>query len=671
MEINGNFYINKLQNESYVRQQVDEDIDLFRNEDDSEGDGLSIFSEQFENQKILTKAEISATKETDNKSQEPTVTKKSETQIAAEKLTDKLFGDVTIPSTTDEYSCIATLSKADLNKKLNTNFNKAYASQATIEFAKSMYGIDEVKYTDAYGSTHTIETKEDIKAFQQPLPDNPQDIPVGSIVTMDNPEGGNFHNGILVGYTDDGKALVMEANSAKADGGAAIVAYDFNSNNAKSVKGYIPVDGMKNDIQSDDTINEDSATKETDNKSQEPTVTKKSETQIAAEKLTDKLFGDVTIPSTTDEYSCIATLSKADLNKKLNTNFNKAYASQATIEFAKSMYGIDEVKYTDAYGSTHTIETKEDIKAFQQPLPDNPQDIPVGSIVTMDNPEGGNFHNGILVGYTDDGKALVMEANSAKADGGAAIVAYDFNNSNSKSIKGYIPVDGFNPQSDNKIENKVESEIVVSNNEKIGAVEKTIEGPKQLYEDLGLDKQGLNYDVFSLALEGYNNLDDKGNGRLAIFDATGDKKCYIVDMKNKKFLYSTEVRLGEKGMGKSIKAANVEGSHATLSGFFKVGTHYAANTKKHFWQEGIRLNGLESGINDNALSKGVVIHYVKAKQQHTFGCMGTTPVLDSKGNVDHKASKLKNREMFPENTIVFTYPGKDREDSYRELSYFA
>ena len=45
-----------------------------------------------------------------------------------------------------------------------------------------------------------------------------------------------------------------------------------------------------------------------------------------------------------------------------------------------------------------------------------------------------------------------------------------------------------------------------------------IKNAEKIYETLGLEALGLNKDVFMLAMEGYNNLEDKGNGFLGIFD---------------------------------------------------------------------------------------------------------------------------------------------------------
>ena len=137
-------------------------------------------------------------------------------------------------------------------------------------------------------------------------------------------------------------------------------------------------------------------------------------------------------------------------------------------------------------------------------------------------------------------------------------------------------------------------------------------------------------------------------------------------MENQQYITCTDVMLGSGGMGTSIQAANTEGSHATLSGFMRVGETYSPGSGK-FWQEGIRLIGLENGINDNAMSKGVVIHYVTPGQTTTWGCMGIPPVM-SGGTTDHAASIQNIENLFQTGTIVYTYPGDDRLDTYRGLS---
>ena len=260
----------------------------------------------------------------------------------------------------------------------------------------------------------------------------------------------------------------------------------------------------------------------------------------------------------------------------------------------------------------------------------------------------------ILANCSDETKKTMEAYNKAK-ENVQTVKEAELEKAQSTVTDKQAELDEINSQIDVKRAEEVKKDYSVN----------SLDNPEGLFKSLGLDKEGLDYGVFATAIEGYKNLEDKGNGRLAIFDTTGDQKCYIVDMENQQFLYSTEVRLGSNGMGSSIQGANQEGSHATLTGFMKVGSPYAASG--HFWQEGIIVTGLESGVNDNAEAKGVVVHYVKEGQNTTWGCWGIPPVVTNSG-VDHEASKQRNREMFTEGTILWNYPGDDRLNEYKNLS---
>lgn len=180
----------------------------------------------------------------------------------------------------------------------------------------------------------------------------------------------------------------------------------------------------------------------------------------------------------------------------------------------------------------------------------------------------------------------------------------------------------------------------------------------KLYQQMGLDKRGLNKEVFLAAVIGYNRLSDKGNGYLAIVDTTQSrnaKRYYLVDMKNKRFVDQTAVKLGKNSMANALRA-NVAGSNASLSGFMKFGIEYespSANAKRR-WKRGIKLHGFESGINNNALSKGVVAHCTELNT--TAGCIGITAVLNSNGGYNYPASFAKLRKFCPSGAIVFTAP---------------
>ena len=183
----------------------------------------------------------------------------------------------------------------------------------------------------------------------------------------------------------------------------------------------------------------------------------------------------------------------------------------------------------------------------------------------------------------------------------------------------------------------------------------------KLYKAMGLDKKGLNKKVFKRAIEGYNNLTDKGNGYLGIFDTTqgSDKKrYYMLDLNNLKLIGQTEIKEGSGNMA-DITTANKSGSHATLSGFEKVGSSYKSQKS---WEKGILLHGLEEGINDTARERGCVAHYTTGNS--TLGCKGITPVIEN-GKINKEKSFEKLDKFFPEGAIIFTYP---KDDDYWEMS---
>ncbi len=204
--------------------------------------------------------------------------------------------------------------------------------------------------------------------------------------------------------------------------------------------------------------------------------------------------------------------------------------------------------------------------------------------------------------------------------------------------------------------NTVEPKEIKKNNSLL-----SINNPEAVYETLGLDKLGLNKDVFMLAMEGYNNLEDKGNGFLGIFDTTqsADKeRYYLLDLNKFELVGRSVLKIGSGNMD-NIKTANKDGSHATLSGFEMVGGEYYSDS---MGKNAMRLIGLEEGINDNALAKGTVVHYTT--NNTTWGCKGFTPVITN-GKVDIAATEEKMHRLFPKGTIIFTNPTDSR---YREYS---
>ena len=92
-----------------------------------------------------------------------------------------------------------------------------------------------------------------------------------------------------------------------------------------------------------------------------------------------------------------------------------------------------------------------------------------------------------------------------------------------------------------------------------------------------------------------------------------------------------------------------------------VGSEYYSNSME---KRALRLIGLEEGINDNAMSKGTVVHYTV--NDHTWGCKGFPPVRTN-GRIDRDATYELMRELFPENAIIYTHPTDERYWDMSEL----
>ncbi|MBQ9246810.1 murein L,D-transpeptidase catalytic domain family protein [bacterium] len=201
-----------------------------------------------------------------------------------------------------------------------------------------------------------------------------------------------------------------------------------------------------------------------------------------------------------------------------------------------------------------------------------------------------------------------------------------------------------------------------SSTKAIGSIKSQLNDPQKLYETLGLKKLGMNYDVFKMAIEGYNNLDSKykTTGYLGIFDTTQSSKkerYYLINL-NTGEIQRSVMKTGSGDMS-NVAGANKNGSHATLSGFQQIGEQYYSSK---MGKNARRINGLES-CNSNARSKSTVAHYTTG--EHTWGCLGFTPVYKN-GKIDKTATDNKLKTLFPTGAITFTYPTDVKE--YKSIS---
>ena len=191
-----------------------------------------------------------------------------------------------------------------------------------------------------------------------------------------------------------------------------------------------------------------------------------------------------------------------------------------------------------------------------------------------------------------------------------------------------------------------------------------------IYDSLKLGAMGLSRQAYDCALKGFNYLITKGKiGNSSVIsiadfsESSSKKRLFILDLKNYKVLFNTYVAHGQNS-GKEF-ANNFSNSPESLQsspGFY-------VTKETYYGSKGLslRLEGEEQGINDNALSRGIVMHaaaYVNAALAEgrgfigrSWGCPAVAPEL-------HQAiiNRIKN------GTCLFLYtPNKNYISSSRIL----
>jgi hypothetical protein len=182
------------------------------------------------------------------------------------------------------------------------------------------------------------------------------------------------------------------------------------------------------------------------------------------------------------------------------------------------------------------------------------------------------------------------------------------------------------------------------------ASDNPIGSKSNVYDSLGLGKLGLSRQAFDYALKGFNYLMAQGkianDAIISIADfsvASNKKRLFILDLKNYKILFNTYVAHGKNsGTEFASNFSNKPESLQSSPGFF-----VTKETYNGAHGLSLRLEGEEQGINDNALSRGIVMHaaaYVNEALANgrgfigrSWGCPAVPPEL-------HQAiiNKIKN-----------------------------
>lgn len=146
-----------------------------------------------------------------------------------------------------------------------------------------------------------------------------------------------------------------------------------------------------------------------------------------------------------------------------------------------------------------------------------------------------------------------------------------------------------------------------------------------VYDSLDLDLKGLSYNAFDYAIEGFEKLKDDGalsnDSILTIIDfdqPSYQKRMYVIDVKNIKILFNNLVAHG-KNTGKEIAEffSNTQESHKSSLGFYVTSNTYYGS--KGF---SMKLIGLERNINNNALSRAIVMHGAPYVSQSFINAQG-------------------------------------------------
>lgn len=133
----------------------------------------------------------------------------------------------------------------------------------------------------------------------------------------------------------------------------------------------------------------------------------------------------------------------------------------------------------------------------------------------------------------------------------------------------------------------------------------------ELYDRLNLASLGLSHDAFVYGLTGFNNLLNSGkkvkDNILSIVDfslPSSKKRLFVIDLESGELLFHTYTSHGRNsGQILPTEFSNKANSNKSSLGFYITGDTYHG---KH--GESLRLLGEESGFNDNALERGIVMH---------------------------------------------------------------
>ncbi len=143
------------------------------------------------------------------------------------------------------------------------------------------------------------------------------------------------------------------------------------------------------------------------------------------------------------------------------------------------------------------------------------------------------------------------------------------------------------------------------------ALIKTASVSEQIYNNMGLASMGLPKLAFNMALKGFSKLRKKGlvgvDSIITIIDfskSSKKRRLYVIDLKNQDVIYNTVVAHGRNSGGEYARSfSNKPSSNKSSLGFYITeGTYNGGNGYS------LKLHGAETGINDKAQARAIVMH---------------------------------------------------------------
>lgn len=146
----------------------------------------------------------------------------------------------------------------------------------------------------------------------------------------------------------------------------------------------------------------------------------------------------------------------------------------------------------------------------------------------------------------------------------------------------------------------------------------------KLWTDCKL-KNVVSFEVFNTAVLGYQRINNPGKKKILIIvdysKPSTEKRFFVIDLEKKILLYNCLVAHGKNSGDYYAKEfSNQLGSLKSSLGFYLTSEVYSG---EHGYS--LRLEGLESGINDNAKVREIVIHgaeYVSEEFIKKYGRLG-------------------------------------------------